>query len=65
VVESDPEVRVSHAGGFTHLLEVFGKGMLAMRDHGDLRADADPLNPCVLAGAVQGGLLLAQILRHL
>jgi TetR/AcrR family transcriptional repressor of nem operon len=65
LVESDDETRCDLAGGFARWLELFRKGLLAMRDRGDLRPDADPeaLSHAIL-GAMQGGMLLTQTLRR-
>jgi TetR/AcrR family transcriptional regulator, transcriptional repressor for nem operon len=64
LVESNPEIRADLAEGFERWLEVFRKGLLAMRDRGDLRQDADPeaLAHATLASQ-QGGILLSQTLR--
>ncbi|MFJ8613537.1 TetR/AcrR family transcriptional regulator [Streptomyces sp. NPDC093675] len=65
LVESSPEVRADLARGFEQLLGVFRKGMLAMRDRGELRRDADPEHLAhVLVSAMQGGILLSQTLRR-
>jgi len=65
LVESCPEVRADLADGFERLLEIFRKGMLAMRDRADLRRDADPEHLAhVLVSAMQGGILLSQTLRR-
>lgn len=65
LVESDPEIRADLADGYQRWLELFRKGLLSMRDRGDLRRDADPeaLALATLA-AMQGGMLLTQTLRQ-
>lgn len=65
LAESSPEVRADLARGFQQLLEVFHRGMLGMRDRGELRQDADPEHLAhVLVSAMQGGILLSQTLRR-
>ncbi|MEV6850194.1 TetR/AcrR family transcriptional regulator [Actinoplanes sp. NPDC051411] len=65
LVESDPDIRAGLADGFERLLELFRAGLTAMRERGDLRADADPEQlALVLVTAMQGGLLLTQTLRR-
>ncbi|MFG1706028.1 TetR/AcrR family transcriptional regulator [Nonomuraea sp. M3C6] len=65
LVESDAETRADLAAGFEQWLELFRKGLLAMRDRGDLRREADPeALAYALLGAMQGGLLLSQTLRR-
>jgi hypothetical protein len=64
-VESSAETRADLADGYERLLEVFRRGLEAMRDRGDLREDADPdALAQALLGAMQGGLLLSQTLRR-
>ncbi|SNT19828.1 transcriptional regulator, TetR family [Streptosporangium subroseum] len=66
LVESDAETRADLAAGFERWLELFRKGLLAMRDRGDLRREADPeALAYALLGALQGGMLLAQTLRRI
>jgi TetR/AcrR family transcriptional repressor of nem operon len=65
LVESSAETRADLADGYERLLEVFRRGLAAMRDRGDLREDADPdALAQALLGAMQGGLLLSQTLRR-
>jgi AcrR family transcriptional regulator len=64
LVESDPEMRAELADGYLKWLELFRKGLLAMRDRGDLRDDADPEALALSTLAIaQGGILLSQTLR--
>jgi hypothetical protein len=64
LVESGPDARAELAKGYESWLERFRKGLLAMRDRGDLRREADPeaLAFATLA-SMQGGVLLSQTLR--
>lgn len=64
LVESDPGLRADLADGYQKWLELFRKGLLAMRDRGDLRRDADPEALALSTLAIaQGGILLSQTLR--
>ncbi|MDX6253629.1 MAG: TetR/AcrR family transcriptional regulator, transcriptional repressor for nem operon [Kribbellaceae bacterium] len=65
LVESSQETRSDLADGYERLLQLFRRGLQAMRDRGDLREDADPdaLAHALLA-AMQGGILLSQTLRR-
>jgi TetR/AcrR family transcriptional repressor of nem operon len=65
LVECAPETRADLAVGYEQWLDLFRQGLHAMRDRGDLRSDADPdALAHALLGAMQGGMLLAQTLRH-
>jgi TetR/AcrR family transcriptional regulator, transcriptional repressor for nem operon len=64
LAETDQRARAAVAGGFRRWKAAIRDGYLAMHSRGELAADADPdkLATATLA-AVQGGLLLTQILR--
>ncbi|WP_245607114.1 TetR/AcrR family transcriptional regulator [Pseudonocardia spinosispora] len=64
VAEVDAVARDGLADGFSRWEHAISRGIAAMRDRGELRADADPerLGLGVLA-ALQGGLLLTQARR--
>lgn len=65
LVESDADTRSDLADGFAEWIGMFRYGLTAMRDRGDLRADADPnALAYVLLAALQGGMLLSQTLRR-
>jgi len=65
LVESDPETRADLADGYQRWLELFRKGLLSMRDRGDLRRDADPEALALRTlSSMQGGMLLSQTLRE-
>ena len=65
LVESDAETRADLAAGYEQWLELFRRGLDAMRARGDLREDADTdALAHALLGALQGGLLLTQTLRQ-
>ncbi len=65
LVESDQRTRAILADGFEKWLELLREGLVAMRDRGDLRRDADPEALAhILLAAVQGGTLLSQTLRR-
>jgi len=60
--EADPVARVRPAGAFARWEDMLGRGLAAMRDRGELAADADPGELALtLLAAVQGGLLLSQV----
>jgi TetR/AcrR family transcriptional regulator, transcriptional repressor for nem operon len=59
LIEADDEVRDDLANGYDQWLELFRTGLEAMRDRGDLRADADPRHLAVsLVIAHQGGAMI-------
>lgn len=64
LVESDAELRADFAAGFERWEALLRRGLRAMQQRGDLRADADPdaLAYSLLAAA-QGGYLLTQAHR--
>ncbi len=64
LADVDEEARGDVAAGFARWEQPIREGLRAMRERGELRADADPdrLGLAVL-GALQGGLLLTQIRR--
>jgi AcrR family transcriptional regulator len=64
LVESDAELRADFAAGFERWEALLRRGLLTMRQRGDLGPDADPdaLAYSLLA-AVQGGYLLTQTQR--
>ncbi|MEW2517239.1 TetR/AcrR family transcriptional regulator [Actinacidiphila alni] len=63
--EGDPQARADLVDGFARWEGAIRDGLHAMRDRGDLHADADPerLALATLA-ALQGGLLLTQMRRE-
>ncbi|GEL26351.1 transcriptional regulator [Pseudonocardia sulfidoxydans NBRC 16205] len=65
LAEVDPLARKDLADGFERWESAIRSGLLAMRDRGDLRADADAerLGTALLV-ALQGGLLLTQVHRN-
>jgi TetR/AcrR family transcriptional regulator, transcriptional repressor for nem operon len=64
LADRDPRARADLAAGFARWHAAIRDGLAAMRDRGELRADADP-DPLALAmlAALQGGLLMTQV-RH-
>jgi TetR/AcrR family transcriptional regulator, transcriptional repressor for nem operon len=64
LAESDEDTRRDLAAGFERWRLVLRDELLAMREHGELRPDADPeaLSLSLLA-AIQGGMLIAQTQR--
>ena len=66
VLKSDLDVRDAVAEGFARWRAQFRDGLTAMRDHGQLRPDADPDQLATsLMAAFQGGLLLTQAARDI
>jgi AcrR family transcriptional regulator len=64
VVECDAEARANAERGFERWEALLRDGLTAMRDHGDLRPEADPAELALaLLAAVQGGALLTQARR--
>jgi TetR/AcrR family transcriptional regulator, transcriptional repressor for nem operon len=65
LAETSPETRAHLADGYDNWLSAFRRDLHAMRDHGLLRADADPDSLAhMLLAAMQGGVLLSQTLRR-
>ncbi len=64
LAEIDPDARADLVAGFARWEGAIRDGLAAMRERGELRADADPdrLALATLA-ALQGGLLLTQVRR--
>jgi AcrR family transcriptional regulator len=61
VLKTEPALRDEVADGFGRWRGEFHQGLTAMRERGELRADADPDHLAyVLMAAFQGGILLAQ-----
>jgi TetR/AcrR family transcriptional repressor of nem operon len=61
VLKSEPALRDEVMAGFDRWHHQFHHGLVAMRDSGELRPDADPDQLAyVLMAAFQGGMLLAQ-----
>ena len=64
LADHDPGARADLATGFGRWEAAIRDGLTAMRDRGELRADADPeLLALATLTAVQGGLLMTQV-RH-
>ncbi len=64
LADHDPEARADLAAGFTRWQAAIRDGLAAMRDRGELRADADPESLALATlTALQGGLLMTQV-RH-
>jgi AcrR family transcriptional regulator len=64
VVECDAQARANAEQGFERWEAVLREGLTAMRERGDLRAEADPDQLALaLLAAVQGGALLTQARR--
>jgi TetR/AcrR family transcriptional repressor of nem operon len=62
--DADDEVRGDLTAGFGRREELLRRGLVEMRDRGELREDADPDELAVaLLSALQGGLLLTQTMR--
>lgn len=64
IAEADPQLRRDLMQGFERWEAALRDGLRAMRERGELRADADPnaLATALLA-SVQGGILLSQLRR--
>jgi TetR/AcrR family transcriptional regulator, transcriptional repressor for nem operon len=61
IMKADLDVHDEIVAGFTRWQDTFRSGLQAMRDRGDLRADADPDHLAyALMSAFQGGMLLTQ-----
>jgi TetR/AcrR family transcriptional repressor of nem operon len=66
LAETDAETRADLAAGFARWEALLRDGLQAMRDRGDLRADADPAQLAAgLLASLQGGLLLTQTTREI
>ncbi|HWG15266.1 MAG TPA: TetR/AcrR family transcriptional regulator [Streptosporangiaceae bacterium] len=64
LADHDPEARADLATGFGRWETAIRDGLTAMRERGELRADADPeFLALATLTAVQGGLLMTQV-RH-
>lgn len=63
---SDEESRTDLANGFLRWKDLLLNGLRAMRDRGELHADADLEELAfALLSALQGGVLLSQTMRHI
>ena len=59
LIEADDEMHDDLSAGYDQWIELFQAGLTAMRDRGDLRAEADPRHLAVsLVVAHQGGAML-------
>jgi len=64
LAESDPEARALIAAGFDEWAAAIGEGLRSLHADGKLRPDIDPDDlATTLLAALQGGLLLGQVLR--
>jgi TetR/AcrR family transcriptional repressor of nem operon len=64
LAESDPEARELIAAGFDEWAAAIGEGLRSVHADGKLRPDIDPDDlATTLLAALQGGLLLGQVLR--
>ncbi len=64
LAESDPEARALIAAGFDEWAAAIGEGLRSLHADGKLRSDIDPDDLAVtLLAALEGGLLLGQVLR--
>lgn len=62
VLKGDPTLHDEVAGGFDRWRDQFHRGLVAMRERGELRPDSEPDRLAyVLLAAFQGGMLLAQV----
>jgi TetR/AcrR family transcriptional repressor of nem operon len=62
LADTEPAARTELAAGFMQWELAIGRGLRAMHERGELRADADPDNLALaLLTALQGGLLLTQV----
>lgn len=65
LADTDPAARSELAAGFMQWELAIRRGLRAMYDRGELRADADPDNLALaLLTALQGGLLLTQVRKE-
>nr|WP_244905495.1 TetR/AcrR family transcriptional regulator [Paenibacillus physcomitrellae] len=62
LADTEPTARIEVAAGFLEWEQAIGRGLKAMHERGELRAEADP-NALALAllTTLQGGLLLTQV----
>ena len=64
LAESDPEARALIAAGFDQWAAAIGDGLRSLHADGKLRSDIDPDDlATTLLAALEGGLLLGQVLR--
>jgi TetR/AcrR family transcriptional regulator, transcriptional repressor for nem operon len=64
LAECDPEARAHIAAGFDQWAAAIGDGLRSLHDEGKLPSDIDPDDLAItLLATLQGGLLLAQVLR--
>jgi TetR/AcrR family transcriptional repressor of nem operon len=64
LAEADPEARQDLAAGFARWESAIRDGLVAMRERGELRREADPERLALATlTALQGGLLMAQVRR--
>ena len=64
LAESDPEARARIAAGFDQWAAAIGDGLRSLHADGKLPSDIDPDDLAItLLAALEGGLLLAQVLR--
>ena len=64
LAESDPEARTLIAAGFDEWAAAIGDGLGSLLADGKIRSDVDPYDlATTLLAALQGGLLLGQVLR--
>jgi TetR/AcrR family transcriptional repressor of nem operon len=61
--DTDPAARTELAAGFMQWEHSIRRGLRAMHERGELRADADP-DGLALLTALQGGLLLTQVRKE-
>lgn len=62
LIEADEQVHGDLSAGYDRWIELFRGGLTAMRDRGELRADADPRHLAVsLVAAHQGGAMLTHV----
>lgn len=59
LIEADSDIHDDLSAGYDQWIEMFRSGLETMRDHGDLRPEADPRHLAVaLVAAHQGGAML-------
>ncbi|SDN51205.1 transcriptional regulator, TetR family [Paenibacillus sp. yr247] len=65
LADTDSAARTELTAGFMQWEHSIRRGLLAMQEHGELRADADPdVLALALLTALQGGLLLTQVRKE-